>query len=85
MCLAVPAQIRSISPDGMEAAALMGGIEKTIDVSLIENPVPGDWVIVHVGFALSRIDEKEAEETLRILAAAGSADAAAPLPAEARA
>ena len=71
MCLAVPAEILSVSPDGAEAMASIGGIEKPVDVSLIENPVPGDWVIVHVGFALNRIDAKEAEETLRILESAG--------------
>ena len=49
----------------------IGGIEKPVDVSLIDHPVPGDWVIVHVGFALNRIDAKEAEETLRILESAG--------------
>ncbi|MDO5530921.1 HypC/HybG/HupF family hydrogenase formation chaperone [Sutterella sp.] len=72
MCLAVPAEIKSVSDDGTEAVAWIGGIEKTVDVSLIENPVPGDWVIVHVGFALNRIDAKEAEETLRVLAQAGA-------------
>ena len=50
------------------------GIEKTVDVSLIEDPKPGDWVIVHVGFALTRIDEKEAEATIAALKAAGAAE-----------
>ena len=49
MCLAVPAEIKSVAEDGMEALALIGGIEKKVDVSLIDNPQPGDWVIVHVG------------------------------------
>ena len=71
MCLAVPAQLTTVSPDGMTAAAMIGGIEKDVDVSLIDDPKSGDWVIVHVGFALNRIDAKEAEETLRILARAG--------------
>ncbi|KAB7650714.1 HypC/HybG/HupF family hydrogenase formation chaperone [Sutterella faecalis] len=71
MCLAVPAEILSVSPNGADAMASIGGIEKPVDVSLIDHPVPGDWVIVHVGFALNRIDAKEAEETLRILASAG--------------
>ena len=68
MCLAVPAQLTDIAPDGMSARALIGGIEKSIDVSLIDEPQSGDWVIVHVGFALNRIDEAQAEETLRALA-----------------
>lgn len=70
MCLAVPAEILSVSPNGSDAMASIGGIEKPVDVSLIDHPVPGDWVIVHVGFALNRIDAKEAEETLRILESA---------------
>ncbi len=70
MCLAVPAKIRSVESSKMSALAETGGILKTIDVSLIENPKPGDWVIVHVGFALNRIDEREAEETLALLAEA---------------
>ena len=54
MCLAVPAQLTTVSPDGMTAAAMIGGIEKDVDVSLIDDPKLGDWVIVHVGFARSR-------------------------------
>ena len=44
MCLAVPGQIRSMEADGTARCAV-GGIEKTVDVSLIEEPKPGDWVI----------------------------------------
>ena len=50
MCLAIPGQIIRLAGDG-EAVCDIGGIEKTVNVSLIERPVPGDWVIVHVGFA----------------------------------
>lgn len=71
MCLAVPAEILSVSTNGSDAMASIGGIEKPVDVSLIDHPVPGDWVIVHVGFALNRINAKEAEETRRILESAG--------------
>lgn len=67
MCLAVPACLKSVAPDGETALALIGGIEKSINVSLIEAPRAGDWVIVHVGFALNRIDEEEARETLELL------------------
>lgn len=61
MCLAVPAQIESV--DGASAVCLMSGVTKTIDVSLTPDVVPGDWVIVHVGFALQKIDEAKARET----------------------
>lgn len=67
MCLAVPAQIESVK--GTEAVALMSGITKTIDVSLTPDVKPGDWVIVHVGFALQVIDEAKAQETLAAMAA----------------
>ena len=77
MCLAVPAQLTTVSTDGMTAAAMIGGIEKDVDVSLIDDPKSGDWVIVHVGFALNRIDEAEAQETLKALAALAAPSAAA--------
>ncbi len=70
MCLAIPGQILRLAGDG-EAVCDIGGIEKTVNVSLIDHPVPGDWVIVHVGFALNRIDPGEAERTLAALKAAG--------------
>ena len=54
MCLAVPAQI--ISLDGTLAVAEMSGVKKQIDVTLTPEVVPGDWVVVHVGYALQRID-----------------------------
>ncbi len=67
MCLAIPAQLKAVSEDGASAEADFGGIVKTIDASLIEDAAPGDWVIVHVGFALGRIDEQAAAETLALL------------------
>ena len=70
MCLAIPGQTIWLAGDG-EAVCDIGGIEKTVNVSLIERPVPGDWVIVHVGFALHRIDPEEAQRTLAALKAAG--------------
>lgn len=79
MCLAVPAQLKTVSPDGLSAVADSGGIEKPVDVSFITEPKPGDWVIVHVGFALNKIDEQAAAQSLALLektAAAGRADAA---------
>ncbi|MDL2059533.1 HypC/HybG/HupF family hydrogenase formation chaperone [Mesosutterella sp. AGMB02718] len=69
MCLAVPGKIVSVSSPE-EAVADLGGIRKAVNVSLIDDPKPGDWVIIHVGFALQRIDEEQAQETLRALEAA---------------
>ena len=70
MCLAVPAQI--ISLDGMTAVAEMSGIKKEIDVTLTPEVAPGDWVVVHVGYALQRIDPQNALETLEAMRTAGS-------------
>jgi len=71
MCLAVPTQIQSV--DGTSALALTGGITKTIDVSLTPDVAPGDWVIVHVGFALQKIDARKAQETLAAMDAVANA------------
>lgn len=71
MCLAVPAQIQSV--DGTSAVALTGGISKTIDITLTPDVAPGDWVIVHVGFALQPIDAEKARETLAAMDAVASA------------
>ena len=70
MCLAVPAQI--ISLDGMTAVAEMSGIKKEIDVTLTPEVAPGDWVVVHVGYALQRIDPQKALATLEAMRTAGS-------------
>lgn len=70
MCLAVPAQIEEVLDDGM-ARCDLNGVQKDINVSLIADPKAGDWVIVHVGFALNRIDEAQAQETLKLLASMG--------------
>ena len=70
MCLAIPGQITKVTSADM-AVCNIGGIEKDVNVALIDNPTPGDWVIVHVGFALNRIDEQEAQRTLAALKATG--------------
>ncbi len=62
MCLAIPAKILSI--DGTAAHCEMSGVTKDIDVSLTPEAKAGDWVIVHVGFALQVIDEEKAAATL---------------------
>ncbi|MDY2869028.1 MAG: HypC/HybG/HupF family hydrogenase formation chaperone [Mesosutterella sp.] len=85
MCLAVPGKLVSILSSD-EATADLGGIQKNVNVSLIADPKPGDWVIIHVGFALQRINEEEARATLALLAdAANSGDAAQEPSAEAAA
>lgn len=67
MCLAIPMRIVEILPEGM-ATAEHDGLRKEVSVALLANAAPGDYVIVHVGFALSRIDPDQARETLALLA-----------------
>ncbi|HUB49672.1 MAG TPA: HypC/HybG/HupF family hydrogenase formation chaperone [Acetobacteraceae bacterium] len=67
MCLAVPVRIVALTGPGLAKVAL-GGIVKEISVMLIEDPQPGDYVMLHVGFALAKIDEVEAKRTLDLLA-----------------
>lgn len=71
MCLAVPAQIVRMNSSA-EALCDFGGVKKAVDVTLIADPKEGDWVIVHVGFALEKIDEEKARETLELLAEAAN-------------
>jgi hydrogenase expression/formation protein HypC len=63
MCLAVPAEVKSI--DGQTATVDYGGVKRTANVSLVEAKV-GDYVIVHAGYAIQVIDKEEAEKTLEL-------------------
>jgi hydrogenase expression/formation protein HypC len=65
MCLAVPALIKSI--EDKEAEAEIGGISRRISLWLTPEAKVGDYVIVHTGYAINILDQKEAEETLEIL------------------
>ncbi|CCG39676.1 HypC/HybG/HupF family hydrogenase formation chaperone [Magnetospirillum molischianum] len=72
MCLAIPAEVIDLLPDEMARVSL-DGILKTISVGLLDEVAVGDYVIVHVGHALARIDEVEAQRTLALLAEMGVA------------
>ena len=63
MCLAVPLEIVRLV-GGERAAVMQGKSELEINVSLIADPEPGDYVIVHAGFAIDKLDVEEAEERL---------------------
>lgn len=79
MCLGVPGQITEITdPEGYLAKVDVNGVRRTISVRLLEDdlPAPGDWVLVHVGFAMAKVDEAEALLTLEALAQLGDAYAA---------
>ena len=64
MCLAVPAQVLSI--DGQEAEVDFGGVRRRISVVLTPEVRLGDYVIIHTGFAISILDQREAAETLKL-------------------
>jgi len=67
VCLGIPAQIVEPPEDGL-ARADVGGVRREISVALLDGAVePGDWVLIHVGFALNRIDEEEARATIALL------------------
>lgn len=65
MCLGIPAKITNI--EGKMATADVGGVKRSISLQLIDEAKIGDYVILHAGFAIEKIDEKEARETLKIL------------------
>ena len=65
MCLAVPARIIELRANGL-ALVDMGGVSKEISLALLDDCAVGEWVIVHVGYALRRLDAVEAERTLQL-------------------
>ena len=82
MCLGIPGRIVKIDDAAnMLAIVDVGGVRRKVNIACIvdeEHPVAscvGDWVLIHVGFAMSRLDEAEAAETLRILTELGEAQA----------
>jgi hydrogenase expression/formation protein HypC len=75
MCLAIPAQVTALLPDGM-ARVTLEGVSKDVSIALVEGVAVGDYVVVHVGFALSKIDPEEAQQTLALLAEAAALVAA---------
>jgi hydrogenase expression/formation protein HypC len=70
MCLAIPARIVAL-PEPDTALIDVGGVRKRISLALVEGVALGDYVIVHVGYALTRLDPDEAARTLAIFADAG--------------
>lgn len=70
MCLAIPGKIVTVQDAG-NAIVDIGGVRKQVNVSLLPDIAPGDYVIVHVGYALSRVDEQEARRTLNLFAELG--------------
>ena len=82
MCLGVPGQIIEIvDPELLIAVADVAGVRRKVNITCIVNDdhsaedCIGDWVLIHVGFAMARIDEAEAAETLKVLTAMGELQA----------
>lgn len=69
MCLALPARIVELLPDS-EGLIDVGGVRKRISLELVQDTQPGDYVIVHVGYALQKLDPIEAQRTLQLFAEA---------------
>ena len=70
MCLAIPGKIISIddsNPELKMAKVSFAGVSKDICIQWIDNPQVGEYVLAHVGFALNKVDEKDAEETIQLL------------------
>ena len=77
MCLAIPGQVVELVDEANRLATVdVAGVRRTVNVGLLDGDgggaVPGDWVLIHVGFALSKVDEEEARATLRLLANMGA-------------
>jgi len=72
MCLAIPVQVTELL-EGDMARVTLDGVTKIVSLALVEDVHPGDYVILHVGYALNKLDPEEAAKTLALLADAGAA------------
>jgi len=76
MCLGIPGQIIEVLEDSPQLAkADVAGVKRNVNIGLVlkDGIAPGDWVLIHVGFAMSKIDEEEASSTLKFLEELGEA------------
>ncbi|AUB83091.1 HypC/HybG/HupF family hydrogenase formation chaperone [Candidatus Thiodictyon syntrophicum] len=71
MCLAIPARITAIDPTGQSATVALGAVTRDCSLALIEDAAVGDYVLMHVGYALNRISPQEAQQTLALMREAG--------------
>ncbi|HWP56122.1 MAG TPA: HypC/HybG/HupF family hydrogenase formation chaperone [Pyrinomonadaceae bacterium] len=73
MCLAIPGKIvEMVDEENRIAKVEIGGVRRGVNVGMLDGIKIGDYVLVHVGFAMSKVDEQQAEETLRLLQELGS-------------
>jgi hydrogenase expression/formation protein HypC len=66
MCLAIPIRVEALLPEQM-ARVTLGGVSKCVSIALVEDVRVGDYVLLHVGYALTRLDPDEAERTLALM------------------
>jgi hydrogenase expression/formation protein HypC len=76
MCLAIPAKVVELR-DGDQAVIDLGGVRKEISLALVDDVWPGDFVIVHVGYALQKVDPAEAQRTLELFAGLAASEGTA--------
>jgi hydrogenase expression/formation protein HypC len=79
VCLAIPGRIVDLVPDSDHLATIeVAGVRRRVDLGLLQEDMPkrGDWVLIHVGFALSKISEQDALEQMRMLTLLGESDQA---------
>src|SRR5271154_3675986 len=79
MCLAIPGKIVEVSSDNQDSALVdVVGVRRRIDLGLLhdDKPAPGDWVLIHVGFAMSKISEQDAADQMRTLRMLGEIEGA---------
>ena len=77
MCLAIPGKIVEIASDNQDSAVVdVVGVRRKIDLGLLQDdkPVPGDWVLIHVGFAISKISQQDAADQMNTLRMLGEMD-----------
>jgi hydrogenase expression/formation protein HypC len=77
VCLAIPGQILEVVDESNRLARVdVAGVRRNVNIGLLdadgEGAGPGDWVLIHVGFAISKVDEQEAEATRRLLEGMGA-------------
>jgi hydrogenase expression/formation protein HypC len=65
MCLGIP--VRIVKIENNKAIGEIGGVKREVDLTLVEEVKIGDYVILHAGFAIQKLDEKEAEENLKLI------------------
>ena len=70
MCLALPAKVVALGEGGMATVSLEG-VRKHVSLALVDDVAPGDYLLIHVGYALHKVSEEEAERTLALMAEAG--------------